>query len=123
MKAIKNRMVEYLYELEKERREKVSQKAIAHGRKQRDQGKRTAKELRKEILRRQQAKKQTKDAKLWKDREKELKKSVDAVVQERSVRDNDRVLMEDLIIDRAVGGDIVMNGIATMRSRPTMAGL
>jgi hypothetical protein len=106
MRAIKNRTVEYLDAMDKDRRELILKKAIT--RKQRDRRRESQKDLRREIQKRQEAKKQARDIAQRKELEKKLKKSgVDSVVEELSVSASDKVLLEDILNGKAVGRDIV----------------
>ena len=107
MRAIKNRTVDYLDEMDPTTRDDFLGKAITYGRKQRDQRRKCQKDLRAEIIRRQQAKKQARDAAKRKELERKLKKSLSSVVEEMSISAEDRVLLEDIINGKVVGRDIV----------------
>ena len=109
MRAIKNRTVQYLDSLEESRREDILKKAISYGR--RDRRKKNQKQLRVELIRRQDEKVQVKDAKIRKQVEKKLKEGgLDAVVKlfptitENEI-DGEKVM--DLLEGRAIGRNIV----------------
>ena len=82
MRAIKNRTVDYLDDMDPSTREDVLQKVITYGRKQRDP--------RAEIICRQQAKKQARDAAKRKELEQKLKKSLSSVAEEMSISAEDK---------------------------------
>ena len=107
----KNRTVQYLDSLEESRREDILKKAISYGRKQRDRRKKNQKQLRVELIRRQDEKIQVKDAKIRKQVEKKLKEGgLDAVVKLfPTITENeiDREKVMDLLEGRAIGRNIV----------------
>lgn len=75
MRAKKNHTVEYIDNLEEQWREEVLKKAITFGRKQRDQRRKQQKELREEVIRRQDLQKNKRDETRRKGLEKKLKKA------------------------------------------------
>ena len=75
MRSCKNRTVDYLDSLETEKREIVVKKAIQLGRMQREGKRKTQCEIRKELIRRQLVKEQSRDDRLRKKMEKYLKEN------------------------------------------------
>ena len=82
MRAQKNRTIEYIDSLEKEERERIVKKAVLLGRKQRDRRRQKQKDIRVELCRRQEAKRQIRDTAERKMLERNLKNNdLDAVLK------------------------------------------
>ena len=107
MRACKNRTVQYLDNLEEERREEVLRKAVKWGRMQRNKRKKKQKELRAEIIKRQKDKEHARDTKERKRLEKKLKETdldMESLQQEYPNLDfskNDQI--KDILEGRVVG--------------------
>ena len=109
MRAKKNRTVKYLDGLSSEKKEPLLQKAVTYGRKQRNRRRIKQKELRDEIVRRQEAKKQKKEDKERKDLEKKLKKEgLENVLKSfPDISEEDQIKVTETLDGKLVGRRLV----------------
>jgi len=105
MRAKKNRTVAFIDSLDDDAKEKVLQKAIPFGRKQRDKKKLRHKELKEEIIRRQDDKRQKKSQLQRKDLEKQLKNGQleSALKDFPNISETSVTKLHDILQGRAVG--------------------
>ncbi|KAK9515903.1 hypothetical protein VZT92_026503 [Zoarces viviparus] len=109
MRAKKNRTVKYLDGLSTEKKESLLRKAVTYGRKQRDRRRIKQKELRDEIVRRQEAKQQKKEDKERKDLEKKLKKGgLENVLKSvPDISEEDQIKVTEILDGKLVGRRLV----------------
>ena len=109
MRAKKNRTVKYLDGLSSEKKEPLLRKAVTYGRKQRDRRRIKQKELRDEIVRRQEAKKQKKEDKERKGLEKKLnKEGLENVLKSfPDISEEDQIKVTETLDGKLVGRRLV----------------
>lgn len=107
MRAKKNRTVKYLDSMPGEEREEILKRAVPFGRRQRESRRRSVKDLRLEIIKRQAERRQEKDESARRALQRCLKKGgVDALFRQDGLQVTDKVMAEDIMQGRIVGRDI-----------------